>query len=225
MSTNERARAPALPVGRRARRALRAAAVIVVFAGSVLGGWGPPVQASTPISAEIIPEAALADIRTWLSRDVVLLSVRAQNRRHAELTQTDIDGLDKRWRSERESREQPLIARTLNNPLSLYLTQMQARSLGLYAEIFVMDAAGLNVGQSSVTSDYWQGDEDKWRKTFLVGPEAAFIDAVEFHEASATWRVQINLSIADPQTGRAVGAATVEVNLTELQRRLGAGLF
>ncbi len=64
----------------------------------------------------------------------------------------------------------------MSSPLSVYLARIQGKSLGLYAEVFVMDKTGLNVGQSSVTSDFWQGDEDKYQKTFAVADDALFID-------------------------------------------------
>ena len=34
------------------------------------------------------------------------------------------------------------------------------------------DNKGLNVGQSDVTSDYWQGDEAKWKKSYKMGAGA-----------------------------------------------------
>jgi hypothetical protein len=46
----------------------------------------------------------------------------------------------------------------------------------MITEMFVMDAKGLNVGQSDVTSDYWQGDEAKWQKTYGAGPGVVFVD-------------------------------------------------
>ena len=108
----------------------------------------------------------------------------------------------------------------LSSPLSNYFIAIQARSFGLYTEIFVMDAKGLNAGQSAITSDYWQGDEAKWQKTFPVGAEAVFIDKPEIG-ATGTENVQVNLAIAEGKS--VVGAITVEVNLTELKRRQLAG--
>ena len=101
--------------------------------------------------------------------------------------------------------------------------RVQAGALGLYPEIFVFDQAGLNVGMSSVTSDFWQGDEAKYQNTVPVGADAIFIDEAEFHEATGTWRAQLNFTIADAE-GQAIGGATVEYNLTELTRRQAAGL-
>jgi hypothetical protein len=107
----------------------------------------------------------------------------------------------------------------LSSPLSNYLLYLQAQSAGLYTEMFVMDNKGLNVGQSSVTSDYWQGDEAKYQKTFLIGPDATFIDEPEFNDDTKTWRVQFDFTIVDPASGKPIGAAAIEMNLTELARR------
>jgi len=75
------------------------------------------------------------------------------------------------------------------------------------------------VGQSNITSDYWQGDEAKFSRTFPRGPGTVFLDAAEWHQDSGTWRVQLNLTVADPRSRAAIGAATFEINLTELARR------
>ncbi|WP_169567225.1 hypothetical protein [Sneathiella limimaris] len=172
----------------------------------------------TAPSTSIIADAELAEIRKWMSNPVVEISVSSQNRVYKDVSQEDIDRLDKQWRAERKADDQPLIATTLSSPLSSYLTQIQAASGGLFTEIFVMDSNGLNVGQSAITSDFWQGDEGKFQKTFPNGPDAVFIDEAEFHEGSKTWRTQINMSLVD-KNNQTIGAVTVEYNLTELQRR------
>jgi hypothetical protein len=180
---------------------------------------GQPGESRPPDAKALITAAVLKDIRGFLSTPIVSLSVKAQNERHKAIKQDEITKLDRQWVEERKGADKPLIAATLSSPLSVYLLRTQAGSLGLYSELFVTDAHGLNVGQSSITSDYWQGDEAKFKKTFLVAPDAVFIDDPEFHKESKTWRAQVNLTVADPQTKAAIGAATVELNLTELMRR------
>lgn len=174
--------------------------------------------AGEPLSSDIVDAQVVDDIRLWLANPVVGILIDAQNKRLGSMAQDRIDALDGQWRVEREKDDQPLIAATLSNPLSIYVTQVQAGSVGLYTEIIVMDAKGLNVGQSSITSDFWQGDEAKFQKTYPVAPDAVFVDEAEFHDGSGTWRAQVNLSIANA-SGAAIGAVTVEVNLTELARR------
>jgi hypothetical protein len=180
--------------------------------------------APAPISASIISPEFVATLRKQLQQPVTILSVASSNKHHENVQQAEIDKLDEAWKKEAKSDDQPLIAEILSSPLSSYLLYTQAKSAGLFTEIFIMDKFGLNVGQSSVTSDYWQGDEDKFQKTFQVGPEAVFIDEPEYHDETKTWRVQVNLTIVDPESKAAIGAATAEINLTELQRRLQTGI-
>ncbi len=179
---------------------------------------GPAPDASALITPNVV-----AEVRSWLANPIVALSVNAQNDLRGELAQSEIDALDAQWRTEREADDKPLIAATLSAPLSIYLLRIQAKSVGLYPEIFIMDANGLNVGQSSITGDYWQGDEAKFQKTFPNGADAVFIDEPEWDDDNKIWRAQMNMSIADPQNGKTIGAATIEFNLTELQRRMSTG--
>lgn len=176
------------------------------------------------ISTSIITPEFVEGLRQQLQQPVTILSVTAANKTHEGVQQAEIDKLDAAWKSEAKSDDEPLIAELLSSPLSTYLLYLQAKSAGLFTEIFIMDKFGLNVGQSSVTSDYWQGDEAKYQKTFLVSPDAVFIDDAEYNDETKTWRAQVNLTIVDPDSKQAIGAATAEINLTELQRRFTAGL-
>ncbi len=191
------------------------------FAGALIACASIFSAGSAAAEEWLIREYVIDEIRSWSSSPVVMLTLEASNERYANLDQAGIDALDKQWRAEREVEDQPLITAVLSSPLSNYLTRIQARSRGLYTEIFVMDAKGLNAGQSAITSDFWQGDEGKWQKTFQVGPEAIFIDEIEINEDTGTENAQVNLSIT--QDGQVVGAITVEINVTELRRRYAAG--
>jgi hypothetical protein len=169
----------------------------------------------------LIRERLVDQVRQWSSSPVVLLSLEASNERYANIDQAAIDALDEQWKAEREVEDQPLITAVLSSPLSNYLTRIQSDSQGLFTAIFVMDGSGLNAGQSAITSDFWQGDEAKWQKTYQVGPDAVFIDEIEINEDTAAEIAQLNMAIA--QDGKVVGAITVDVNVTELRRRYAAG--
>jgi hypothetical protein len=201
------------------RRALFTIVLSLFFLGHVAVH---AAEAQQSPDMAIIGPAVIKDIRAWADKPVVWLTLAERNRANASIDQAKIDALDKQWRAERESTDQPLITGVLSNPLSGYLTRIQARSVGLYTEIFVIDAKGLNAGQGSITSDYWQGDEAKWQKTFLVAPDAVFIDKPEFDKKTGTWRAQVNMTLA--QDNKAVGSITVEINLTELARRRALNL-
>lgn len=179
-------------------------------------------QSPEPNIKALVTPAVLEDMHKLIDSEIVRISINAQNQQHQKLAQSAIDALDAQWRAEREKDDKPLIAATLSNPLSVYLARLQGRSLGLYAEIFVMDQNGLNVGQSSVTSDFWQGDEDKFQKTYNVAGDAVFIDVPEWDDEAKIWRGQVSFTVT--QDKKSIGAVTVELNLTELERRAAVGI-
>jgi len=211
------AAAPAAPA------AAPAAAVPATPAPAPAPAAAPAAEEQTAsaaaIPASIITPDVIKDMRERILQPVAIMSILAANKKHQGVDQAAIDKMDEAWKTEAKSDDQPFIAEILSSPLSNYLLYIQASSAGLFTEIFVMDKFGLNVGQSSVTSDYWQGDEDKYQKTFAVGPDAVFVDEPEFDDATKTWRTQVNFTAVDPATKEAIGAVTVEFNLTELQRR------
>jgi hypothetical protein len=157
-----------------------------------------------------------SNLLSWLNDKTLIAAVKAQNTKHAGLTQADVDRLDKQWRAEVDASSKPLIDGVLKNELSASLKKKQDETKGVVTEVFVMDDKGLNVGQSEITSDYWQGDEAKWQKTFSVGPDAVFMDKIEKDESTQTLQMQVSVTIKDPETGKAIGAATFGINVDEL---------
>jgi hypothetical protein len=164
------------------------------------------------------PLRALVDshIKEWAGSGKVTEAVKAQNTAHAGLSQGDIDRLDKQWREETGGSSRPLVEKVLANELSRFLREVKEKAGGLYTEIFVMDNRGLNVGQSDVTSDYWQGDEDKWKQTFLVGPDAVHMSEVEQDESTQMFQAQLSIPVVDPASREVIGAVTVGINVDEL---------
>lgn len=153
-------------------------------------------------------------IKTWLHDEKIIEAVKTQNEAHKDLTQSNIDKLDTQWRTEAKADgDKPLINKVLNNDLSTFLKQVQKKHSATYTEIFVMDNKGLNVGQSNITSDYWQGDEEKWLETFAKGPDKEHVAPIEKDESTGKSQTQVSFTVTDPETGEAIGAVTVGVNV------------
>lgn len=189
------------------------------FLGVTLSGMLVCMSATSALANEF--EAQILDIlnnqvRTWLSDPAIVDAVKAQNTEHANLGDADIDALDKKWRAEAEAGGGELINRVLGKDISKFLTGKKEGSNGIFSEIFVMDNKGLNVGQSDVTSDYMQGDEGKWQKTYQAGPDAVFVDEVEFDDSSQTFQSQVSATVVDPADGKPIGAITLGINVENL---------
>lgn len=187
----------------------RVSTSLAVIALLALGAQ--PLMAEEP---HVAPVTAFmqSGVAPWLKDPTIISAIKAQNAKNAGLTEADIIALDKKWRAEVDAADKPLINETLGNAVSKYLKDQQAASKGAIAEVFVMDNKGLNVGQSDVTSDYWQGDEAKFKKSFGAGKDAVFVDGVEKDESTQALQSQASMTIVD-ETGTPIGAITVGVNM------------
>lgn len=169
----------------------------------------PEIEAAAQLFAE-------RSVSAWIGNPVVVSAIKAQNQQHADLSQSEIDNLDKTWRAESENSGGPLISKVTSNSLSEFLREIKENEDGLVTEVFVMDDKGLNVGQSDITSDYWQGDEAKWQKTYSAAPNTMFVDEVELDESTQSFQTQISIAITDPDTGKNIGAVTIGVDAEAL---------
>ncbi|WP_205032053.1 hypothetical protein [Hwanghaeella grinnelliae] len=157
-----------------------------------------------------------SQVKGWLSDPAIVDAIKAQNADHASLGDADIDALDQKWRAEAKAGGGEMINGVLGKDISKFLTGKKEGSNGVFSEIFVMDNKGMNVGQSDVTSDYMQGDEGKWQKTYQAGPDAVFVDEVEFDDSSQTFQSQVSTTIVDPADGKPIGAITLGINVENL---------
>lgn len=153
-------------------------------------------------------------VKAALQAPEVIAAIQAQNVAHANLTEADIAALDRQWRAERKTYGGALVDSTMSSPASAFLRGFKAASGGVISEIFIMDNKGLNAGQTDPTGDYMQGDEDKWLKTFALGPWMGFTDAPEEEDGVKT--VQVSMSVVD--NDKAIGALTVGINIAKLPK-------
>ena len=156
------------------------------------------------------------NVEAWLTDPIVVSAIKEQNAKTSGLDEAAIDKLDKDWRAQATAADKPFVNEVLARELSKFLMAKKDGSEGMITEMFVMDAKGLNVGQSDVTSDYWQGDEAKWQKTYGAGAGVVFVDEVEEDESTQALQSQASVTISDPETGEPIGAITVGINLDML---------
>ena len=188
---------------------------------------GPITVASTivDLEAKAVQEDGIRLIETYVldemkmiaGSEIIHLALTNQNEINGNLTKEQILEIDNEWRQEMRQSSKPVISASLTSPLSGYLTRIQAQSFGKYKEIFAVDMVGLNVGQSMITSDYWQGDEKKFSETFMKGPGAVYYSEAFFDPHLHNWFMQVSLTVSEGDTP--IGAISFDVNLDEVERR------
>ncbi|MEL7343646.1 MAG: hypothetical protein AAFN59_02165 [Pseudomonadota bacterium] len=156
------------------------------------------------------------EVMEWSSAQVLIEAINERNAMTNAYSQAEIDALDTTWRNEVGTSDSATINAILDNDAAEFLRMQVEQSGGVITEVFIMDAQGLNVAASALTSDYWQGDEAKHQETYGVGAGAVHFGEVEFDDSSQTYQGQISMTIEDPATGAPIGALTVGVNAESL---------
>jgi len=181
--------------------------IIPAVAEAFLAGTAGANEFEPAIQAYFDPELSAPS-----SAPVVVSAISAQNGKTASCAQAQIDELDRIWRAEVVMAGSAMIRSDPDNPAAGCPSAKLEEAGGAIAGIFVMDARGLNVAASSVTSDYWQGDEEKFTESFPKGAGALHISEIEFDESSQTFQSRVSFTVFDPAAQEPLGAVTVGFN-------------
>jgi len=141
---------------------------------------------------------------------VFVAEVKAQNGRNVTLA--EIQALDQQWIAAED--ELPIQKTCLTNACAQEVKRV-AGELKVVSEMFVMDNQGANVGQNTLTEDYWQGDEPKWQNSFNSGKGGIDAGKVKFDKSANCEDQKISLPIIDEQ-GQVIGAVCVGVRIDKI---------
>jgi hypothetical protein len=101
------------------------------------------------------------------------------------------------------------ITKRLMRNIDFYKDKYQ---FDLFGEIFLTNKYGANIGQTGITSDYYQADEDWW----IIGKEnGIFIGDVGYDESAGMYSVDIVIRINDAN-GNFIGMLKAVWNIQEI---------
>jgi hypothetical protein len=174
---------------------------VLLFSASLYADEKPPQDVIDLANSKLVQ----------LGSDATIVSaVKAENAKGKSLEQ--IQELDEKWKGT------PGIAdymkAMMESPCALRLREIQ-ESAPYYAEIFVMDNQGANVAMTDKTSDYWQGDEAKFKESFKDGEGALHISNVKFDDSSQAYLVQVSIPVKDGD--KVIGAMTIGIDVDKIQ--------
>jgi hypothetical protein len=153
---------------------------------------------------EILPE-----LEAWSTDQALIDAVRQQNSQG--LTLVTIQERDAVWRA--TSDVDDFMETLMTSSVAKHMLTLE-QSKPYFVEFFLMDNLGANVAMTNKTSDYWQGDEEKFTESFKGGLGSTYMSDVKFDESSQAYLVQVSIPIFDGD--KAIGAMTIGVNLDEL---------
>jgi len=135
----------------------------------------------------------------------LLKAIVAKN--HVVESPTDIRRIDEAWI---HNPRYPLRKTLTSGPCADRLRKLVADDK-LVVEAFLMDERGGLVCSTVETSDYWQGDEAKWRKTYRDGAQV-FVDEPALDASTGVFAVQLSRLVSDARGGK-VGALTLTLKI------------
>ncbi len=165
-------------------------------------------------------------IRAFAGTDSELHAAIAEsNREYALLgpeprVQAVIDGRDAEWRATPEDETSEFMQSVFDSAASQILKRTlefyeRERNESVYAEIFVTNRFGPNVGQTGRTSDFRQDDEEWWRVAWRdrvwVSEEIAFDESAGVHSIDIGVRV-------DNLEGQRLGVMKAVLNVAVLRQ-------
>jgi hypothetical protein len=171
-------------------------------------------QSTVAEFGERVLQYARTDLQEWIADPVLIFAIKEQNSLFGTLNETEIASMDKQW-IDGGSRGL-MVLEMLDRQASIIARDRREQAGGIITEIIVMDKYGLNVAISDRTSDFYQGDEAKYQKTFLQGADAVHISELEFDESTQQVQTQVSLTVIDPEGGAPIGAVTLGVRVDKL---------
>ena len=191
--------------------AIAIGAVAAAEEAAVTALKGQLATAITAMAAEDKVKAfATANLLSLTTDATWVAEVAAQNAKGVALD--EVKKLDAQWQKAEE--ELPIQHEKLGNGTARACIAV-AKRLPAVREIFVMDNQGANVGQNTLTSDYWQGDEDKWTRSFNGGKGGVDVGKVKFDQSANVSLQQVSLPII-ADDGKVIGAVCFGLDIGAL---------
>jgi hypothetical protein len=146
-----------------------------------------------------------------VARDADVVKAVSESNARAE-SLTEIQKKDAIWSAQRQY---PLRRMLTGRPCSNKLRKLVAGDNAV-VEAFAMDDRGALVCATVETSDYWQGDEMKWIRTFQQGREV-FVDEPALDASTGVYAVQVSVPMADGAKRLGAVTFTLKVRRSELR--------
>ena len=160
-------------------------------------------SSSTPsLRMNSIIKTHVKKIRSWVKNPILVNATIKQNEKQVPFS--EIQKIDNDWVAGKAD----LFALELQkNEAGEFLRNKILSNGKLYVEAFLCDNQGAIVGEYPKTSDYWQGDEDKFIKSYNNGNGEFHQSEITYDESTKTFSVQVSIPIVE--NGKAIGVLIV----------------
>lgn len=185
---------------------MKKATAIVIATVFILTMYGVVLAEEAPQEVFDLAASKLTEIG---KEPVIIKAVNAANAERKSLS--TIQELDKRWKTKEGITDN--MQALMDNACGKYLRDLQ-NAEPYITKAFAMDNQGANVCMTDRTSDYWQGDENKFVIPFNRGRGGVFIEQAKFDDSTRIKVSQVSVPVMDGQ--KVIGAITFGVDIDKL---------
>jgi hypothetical protein len=174
------------------------------------------LAAATPALAQAnlreLAAARIPLVRAISGDPVVMAALRAKNASGESFQ--DIRRKDAEWS---QNPQAPLRKELTSNNCATRLREL-TKSDPAVVEVILMDRNGANVCISRETSDYWQGDEEKFQKPYQEGHDI-FMGEAAFDQSAGVYALQVSALVWDGDAKAGALTLSLRVKRQELKGR------
>jgi hypothetical protein len=184
----------------------------MVLASTVLSATAFAEETPSQEELEILLKTKIRSVQHMALNPTVIRAARGQNLE--QLSLEEIKARDEEWKGTESLTH---FKRALQeNSAGRFLKRMVGLNKS-FNEAFLTDNQGANIAAYPATSDYWQGDEEKWSGSFNGGNGRIFLGPLEYDESTRIYAVQISAPLHD--RGETIGVLVVGVTLDYLNAK------
>lgn len=156
-------------------------------------------------------------VSPWIQKIVtdrdIIAAVVKQNSENRTKTDNQLLKIDEQWQLAFKVNNQHFPRSLVNADVSALLIKIAVNSKDLLSEIILIDDRGYNVAISNMTSDYWQGDEEKFTQVFNKSAATIYFDKIKYDASSRRFQIQLSVPLRHPQTQKSIGTLTLGVDI------------
>lgn len=142
--------------------------------------------------------------------------LRAQNIKTKRLSNSEIQERDKKWRIAFQENDFAYPLKLVDQELSAQLREIKKQSLDVITEIIVTDARGLNLAISDMTSDYWQGDEEKFTEAYDKPASTLYFGDINYDESTKRFQIHISVPLYTEEKFEPLGVMVFGVDVEKI---------
>ena len=172
--------------------------------------------AVTDYEQKLIEELLASKIERWKHLPTMEALLIERNLKSRRFSKQEIAERDKKWTQAFTQQDFSYSIDLVDQALSAQLREIKKQSQDVLTEIIVTDARGLNIAISDMTSDYWQGDEEKFTEAFSKPANTMHFGEINYDESTKRFQLQISVPLYSEEKVEPLGVMVFGVDVEKV---------